>query len=506
MLDRLPSDLLIYTSQFADAKSYVPLVGTNRSIRHTLKSAPYVKWNAYLNTLETLERVFTKRENVLMHGPGGTGKSFTINAIHKVAKQRGIQCAVTSTTGISALGLPEGRTIHSFSGLKKASMTLDKLRANLQRGRGVSIGVMQDWRRTELLIVDEISMLGASFLEKLHLVASVLRGNAAFMGGLQVVFSGDFLQLPPVLDQYVFTSPVFARARFHRVNFEVSFRHGNDKQYSGLLKRVRTGRHSEDDVRALENKVRPDVPMVVEPFQWTPPRLFPLNKQVKVLNDVSMDSLATTQAVQFAHALDVFKRYDGRNWVTVAPRAIDKRRKAQMDHASPPVLRLVTGGQYFITYNFGFRQGFVNGARALFDGTYLVLKNGVTCPFRKANVLRTFPLGNGLFLQREQLALRPGYASSIHASQGTTLDEAIVDLGASVRGYQAYVALSRVRTLNGLTLVNFDRSSLRCHQGALQYLGLAPPPKPKKSKQEKRRERLKEWFQDFNRNKRRKRS
>ena len=141
--------------------------------------------------IEILRR-FEKGENLFITGPGGTGKTFLIKEMLKVCKRSVQVCALT---GCAAILLDCGaRTIHSWSGIKIANGEIYEIVDRLYNNKYVR----KTWRSTHVLILDEVSMMSKKIFELLNVLAKTMRNNSKPFGNMQVVFLGDFYQLPPV--------------------------------------------------------------------------------------------------------------------------------------------------------------------------------------------------------------------------------------------------------------------------------------------------------------------
>ena len=170
---------------------------------------PQLKFNEQYNINDlndeqkrTLE-LFQDGKNIFLTGQAGTGKSFTLKLLCAWCKEESIEYAITSTTGISAL-LINGLTIHSWAGIGLGSDDRDRLVARVRKNRRAG----KRWCTTEVLIIDEVSMLSPLLFEKLNYIGQKLRQSNLIFGGIQLVLTGDFAQLPPIGSGLVFTSPL----------------------------------------------------------------------------------------------------------------------------------------------------------------------------------------------------------------------------------------------------------------------------------------------------------
>ncbi|KAH8613565.1 PIF1 like helicase AAA domain [Trypanosoma vivax] len=158
------------------------------------QAAPQSKWKLSDQQQSVLDIVTKHRRNVFLTGGAGTGKSHLLRAIIDALPAR--TTFVTATTGLAALNLG-GTTLHSFCGCGLVDQSTHSARSVYELVSSRS-KAKKNWRKCNVLIIDEVSMLDAWFLDVLEYVARNIRGSRAPFGGIQLVLSGDFLQLPPV--------------------------------------------------------------------------------------------------------------------------------------------------------------------------------------------------------------------------------------------------------------------------------------------------------------------
>lgn len=180
--------------------------------------------------------------------------------MRKLAKRltdAGFTTYCTATTGIAALNLGDGtdirtRTLHSWAGIGLGKETKEKLLAKVatkKRNR-------DRWNATRVLIIDEVSMLGKDLFEKLDYIGKKIRKCEILpFGGIQLILSGDFLQLPPINDGFAFESSVWARCNFTIIPFLIPKRY-DDIQYFNMLLRIRKGEHTIEDLKILNGCVK----------------------------------------------------------------------------------------------------------------------------------------------------------------------------------------------------------------------------------------------------------
>lgn len=428
--------------------------------------------------------------NVLMHGCGGTGKSYTIRQLALRLQSKGITCWCVATTGIAAvnLGAPgiKTRTLHSWSGIGLGDKDAHKLYAKVN----MNDRARERWTRTKVLIIDEVSMLGESLITKLDFIGRKIRGcpNRPF-GGLQIIASGDFLQLPPVKDDWAFSASVWPELDFVAVPFIRPMRY-DDLDWFQLLLRVRRGQPTDADILTLQKRVdeydeyqellmhmtdlpaeageadsEVDAEADAHPLlQVRPTMIYSLKRDVGAHN---MSELGKLPGTEFTYnARDAYKKLD---------RAVRKEAYEKMlDEAMKPCIKLKIGAQVMLKANMDIDRGLVNGSRGVVircetDAVFVKFCR-IDKPVRVAYHTWTVE-DDRMIASRSQLPFILAWASTVHSSQGCTLDCAVCDLGSSIfADGQAYVALSRVRNLSGLYLKNLHPSVIKANPEALSYV------------------------------------
>ncbi|MEK7574911.1 MAG: helix-turn-helix domain-containing protein [Patescibacteria group bacterium] len=388
--------------------------------------------------------------NVFLTGEPGSGKTHSINRYVEYLREHDIEPAITASTGIAATHIG-GMTIHSWSGIGIQKVLseedLDKMGTNERLTKRVS--------RSKVLIIDEISMLDALTLSAVDASCRTLRRNQDPFGGLQVVFVGDFFQLPPVTragdrpSQFAFMSSAWEEAR--PIVCYLSEQHRqDDEEFISFLSSVRSGDIDEGAHLALS--ARKIEPKGAEAHTHT--RLYSHNVDVDKVNSQKLGVLST----------------DLREFVmeSIGPeRFILGLKKGCL---SPEKLHLKIGARVMFTKN-SFDQGFVNGTLGEIEsfsdsGSPIVrTKRGSRIVVEKAEWSITD--GSRTLAKIIQIPLRLAWAITVHKSQGMTLDSAVIDLSGAFEYGQGYVALSRVRAFSGLFLLGYNQRALEVHPDIL---------------------------------------
>jgi ATP-dependent DNA helicase PIF1 len=418
-----------------------------------------------MSDYDSIKSSIQQGHNIFLTGPGGVGKSFYINKLKDELKD---EIVLTSTTGVSSYNL-KAMTIHSFTGIGVFKIG-DKAEGVIQKMKKFKTyePAKTRVRKYSILVIDEVSMLGKGFLEMINKVLQVLRGNEKIFGGYQVIFTGDFMQLPPVNDEYCFKSSVWKDLNFNVINLTKLYRF-NDDLYSSLLSRVRLGKNTKEDNQELfkryfaykkykeeEDKEEEDDQKIDLKIKPT----FLYSKKVNV-NDKNLEELHKN-----SNDLITFKaRYSEQH----------KLCKIDLDKLDSN-LYLKIGAQVMLTTNIDVESGLVNGSRGVvlnYDSGILTVKflNGMEIGFSRHTY--TVEEDGKVMYKIEQYPFILAYALSIHKVQGCTLDYAIIDIGHSVfEENMSYVALSRVRNLQGLFLLNFQPYKIMPAKEALEFYEL----------------------------------
>jgi ATP-dependent DNA helicase PIF1 len=385
--------------------------------------------------MDTFMSQLSAGHNILLVGPGGCGKTFTIQKIMKYDPS----IFVTAMTGCAAINIDiNATTLHRWAGLGLMKEPVDVLVKKLRGNRRV----LNRWRKTKIIITDEISMMGRQLFEKFDAIARIVRDNELPWGGIQLVFSGDFLQLPPVKDDWVFKSPVWELMNW-KIHEFLTMRRYNDVNFFNMLLRARKGDITADDIANLKKRLVHNLEVNGD---IKPTILFSKLINVKVFND---DQLAKLEGESI-----VYKAYYS---------------SSNMDKCAEIIqeLELKIGAQVMLRVNIG--NGLVNGSRGVVEkmtpeSVIVQFKHGLV------NITRyLWEFDNDQYVS--QIPLIHAWALTIHKSQGITLDCAQLDLGGSIfEAGQAYVALSRVRNYDSLYLTNFDPESIFANDEALEYV------------------------------------
>jgi ATP-dependent DNA helicase PIF1 len=398
--------------------------------------------------------VTEKRKNIFLTGEPGTGKTFTIQIIKDLLVKQGKKVAITAMTGTAAV-LANAKTLHSFLGIGLGKKEVDELVKDVYMKQKEKVLMIQD---TDVMIIDEVSMLDAELLHKISEFLKRLRRSKLPFGNLQMIFVGDFCQLPPVNGNYCFSSPVWVEAEIESIFLKENVRQAKDPEFAEMLRRLRWGYESmtEGDLAILTEMTTTKFPESI-----VPTRLFPKNAQVDKINKNFFQRLITSRTGGEVDAILCFPKVDSKD-------AVKFRTYADLTGIALD-LELCIGTQVMITRNIDVEEGLVNGTRGVVSAIYrhdlsvdITLMNGQRAHI--AYVEATFPLDKKKESTYRMMPLKYAWAISQHKCQGMTLDAIEIDLGEDIfENGQAYVALSRAEHRKSVRIVNFDRFSFKTH-------------------------------------------
>jgi len=424
----------------------------------------------------TILRLISEKRNMLITGPGGTGKSTLIKKLSESTDNT----AVTALTGCAALLLNcRAKTLHSWAGIGLGKDSLDKNIDTIKRKPHIK----KRWTSCRTLVIDEVSMLTPELFERLDDIGRAIRKepNRPF-GGIHLILVGDFCQLPPIAKDlsgnetettFVFESTKWNKTVSTVVLLNKIWRQ-KDPIYQHILSEVRMGKLSKESEEILRSRMNTN---------WQeelirPTLLFSRNYDVDRVNEKNLNAIEDASKVFEAQTVFDTSRWAAEGSGLPAP---DKDsdlicfaiRKLKQDAPCVDRLELRKGAQVMLLTNTDIEAGLVNGSR----GIVVDFEIGSRFPIVK------FKYGSPRTIEpcvwwshemphvgEEQIPLRVAYAITIHKSQGASIDAAIVDIGKSTFEYgQAYVALSRVRSLEGLHIYALDVKRIRTHPRVLQF-------------------------------------
>ncbi len=400
-------------------------------------------------TQETALNILKSGASVFLTGEPGSGKSYTIKTYIDYLARNGVYASVTASTGIAATHIG-GMTIHSWAGIGiKDSMTDYDIEALHEKEY-----IVKRLQKAKVLIIDEISMLPANTLDMVNAVCKSIRHVEKPFGGLQVIFVGDFFQLPPIIKKtaslelfedsgFTFTSYAWKETKPLTCYLTEQHRQ-SDKEFSAMLQSIRAGDINGDVHSTLQSRIFADKEHLPEVT-----KLYSHNSHVDTVNERELGKIK--QSVQIFEMRTVGKE----NLIATLMKGC----------LSPQKLELKLGAKVMFTKN-NADKGFVNGTLGVVTGYE---NNFPIVTVGKSLVITVEPMewsvmDNGKILATiTQIPLRLAWAMTIHKSQGMSLDSALMDLSQVFEYGQGYVALSRVRTLEGLHMLGYNDRALEVH-------------------------------------------
>lgn len=456
-----------------------------------------------------LDLVINQSKSVFFTGSAGTGKSVLMRAIiadlRKKWSREPDRIAVTASTGLAACNIG-GVTLHSFAGIGLGKEDVPTLVKKIKK----NTKARNRWIRTKILVIDEISMVDGDLFDKLEGIARSLRNNGRPFGGIQLVITGDFFQLPPVPDydnkargvKFAFDAGTWSTAIHHTIGLTEVFRQ-KDPVFANMLNEMRLGKITDKTIQAFKSLNRP----ISFEDNLIATELFPTRQEVENSNEFRMRSL---------HGK--LYNFDAQDTGTVTD--LGMRDKLLSNMMAPKTLKLKKGAQVMLIKNMD--DGLVNGSLGsvvgfmdestfefydknpelydtavageetdeLRDARNKIKSSAAALPKSATEYpLVRFALADGttrdllvtredwkielpsgeIQAQRAQLPLILAWALSIHKAQGQTLERVKIDLKKIFEKGQAYVALSRATSQAGLEVRNFDKNKVMAHPRVAQF-------------------------------------
>ena len=421
---------------------------------------------------------FKKGVSLVMTGPAGCGKSFLVREMNAYTNVNKKNIAVTALTGAAA-ALISGVTLHGWAGIGLAQGSSSEILHNMRKYRKTHV---QRWKDLDILIIDEISMMGADLFNKLNGLAQLIRQNGLFFGGIQVVLCGDFCQLKPVAEggntKFCFESALWQKHLMSETYYLNQVMRQTDPVFQDLLSNLRMGILTAKHKEILNSRIITDdseADLYVESPDGTRQKivattLYPKKKDVNDTNKFELDRLIATGC-----ETKVFKSID---------EAVDNRIKHSVQ-ASPAQIEvldkcccvgseitLTVGAQVMLVKNLEVECGLVNGSRGVITEftssgyPFVMFDNGES----RELAVEIFSTDSGkLTLQRKQIPLILAWSLTIHKCQGATITNVITDLTGVFEEAQVYVTLSRACSLDGLFIRGIDYGKIKCNVKVKSY-------------------------------------
>ena len=432
-----------------------------------------------------------KAYRAFVSGPGGVGKSHVIEILKHDTIQllrylpsvqpQDILCILTAPTGTAAFNI-SGMTIHSTFLIPVA------MRQYRNLGADTLNTLRNKLNNVKVVIIDEISMVGANLFYQIHRRLEEIKGcryNAvdSTFGDVTMIAVGDLYQLPPVAKSYVFEHPndSYAKLRdplwyqFKLAELNQIMRQKDDAEFAQLLNRVRTATCTKNDHLLLKSR---EINPGMKNYPMDVLHVFGTHKLVNKHNEQMLDKI--NERIHTIQAIDSKKdRHSGID--------IEFPEKSSETGGLETQLKVAVGCRVMLTYNIDVSDGLSNGATGTvshiillgntvitilveFDDPKVGIKARRLSQYRNDHpnsvpITRheaTFNIGvrKCINATRRQFPIRLSWASTIHKVQGLTTDSIVVSFEGKFFPGQAYVALSRVRRLSGLYILKFDPAQI----------------------------------------------
>jgi len=461
--------------------------------------------------------MFCEGQNIFMTGPGGCGKSLMIQLINEYCSSININNDNSSSKNIHICALTgcaanllncNAKTIHSWAGIGLGNQPIDFYYNKIKRNEIIRTR----WQTIDVLVIDEISMMSMYLFELLNDIAQYARKNKKPFGGIQLLFSGDFYQLPPVnpmgsnidKSKFCFESKLWndTFTPLNTVVMDKQFRQINDDKYATILTQIRNGNISKSTYNTLTNEAANYENKIAnrhaEDADTSPTLLLPTKAKVNKHNALKLSKLPnknhTTFSLQKYTDLPIIPADFQENYKKIINKPSDTEIDVELSRIQTNLIiddniQLTIGAQVMCTVNICAIDEITENAVSLFNGSQGVITNiqqrkwSIKKKETKMCVLVRFKHGcvwiephvwqsetiPGIGIVGIPLIL--SWAITIHKGQGMSLNECEIDIGNSIfeRG-QSYVALSRIRSLSGLYLREFNITKIQYDLKAQEYM------------------------------------
>lgn len=391
--------------------------------------------------------VFQNKQSLLICGGGGNGKSFVTRSIADICKEEDKSYVLCSTTGTSAINIG-GRTLHSVFGLKPWIKDYEEHARKLMSDKR-NKSVYDKLKTIKVLIVDEVSMLDNILCEGISTILKTIRFSHKPFGGIQVVFVGDLLQLPPVENTYCFLSKSFKELKPTVVELKQVIRQAGDTTFQKVLETVRRGKITDEIHGLLENLKNTQFPENIMPT-----KLYPVNCDVDKINNAELAKLKASGKKSIVYQA-----------------TFNNIPQSTQDHIKKDyTVELCVGAQVMITRNINIAENLVNGSRGFVKN---LDANGAIVQLVDGSVHSIIYAKDDLQNKKSVsfLPLKLAYAITIHKAQGATLDAIELDLGKKIfQCGQAYTGLSRARTMKSVKITDLSAEIWKADPLVIEWL------------------------------------
>ena len=445
------SDILYYIDElvkkeFLNTRGLFEIITINFSKKEERDILSIKTDNISDKNIQKIIKLIKEKRNIFITGHAGTGKSYILEKLKTIIPQ----LVVTSTTGIAAVNI-KGQTIHSWAGVgicnKPVSATVQNIVSNSVQRNQI--------KKCKILALDEVSMLNINTFEYIDEVLRHVREIDEPFGGIQTIFIGDFFQLPPVEDKlseqkkkYCFESKLWKDMEFFPVILRKNYRQ-KERNFIRTLSHIRTNSLTDKDMELLKSREVVDGDELSNMLH-----IFSTNEEVRRYNQQKFNLLETNMHI--LEAIDTI--HQSTNILNYC--------KAE------EIITLKVGARVMLLVNLNFEKGLINGSCGTVveikdDSVLIKFDNGVNEEIQRYNF--EFYKNEKLVASRKQYPLSLAYGVTTHKSQGMTLDKLFVDFSRFFENGQTYVALSRIKTLDGLHISNFNPQKIKVDKKIVEF-------------------------------------
>lgn len=393
---------------------------------------------------QTALKILKSGQNVFLTGSAGTGKTYVLNEYVLYLKSRKIIPTIVAPTGIAASHL-NGQTIHSYFSLGLRDSVDEYFISNLLDKKKLQTR----FKKLKVLIIDEISMVSPNIFTSMDKILQAFKENDKPFGGIQVILSGDFFQLPPISQsndskRFSWQSPSWKALDLQTCYLEKKFRQ-DDNQLIFVLDEIRSGQISQQTYDILNQRHQKELDI-----EFTPTKLYTHNLDVDRINNDELNKLPT-QAVTYSYESEGAKT----NIEKLFKSALVQE---ELTLKKDAVVMFIKNNpeKYYINGTTGVIIDFSKDEKQL---PIVKLSNGYVIKVEYEDWAIENDKGK-VSAKISQIPLKLAWAITIHKSQGMTLDAAQIDLSKTFEVGQGYVALSRIKNIEGLKLMGFNEKAL----------------------------------------------
>jgi ATP-dependent DNA helicase PIF1 len=405
--------------------------------------------------------------NVFLTGPGGTGKTALIKEIYnKIHNSKNIQ--LTAMTGVAAIQLHEtAKTLHSWAGIGLGDQSVNKYILKIRSSKAL----LDKWKKIQLLVIDEVSMLSDELFNKLEEIGRLIKQNSKPFGGIQIVMSGDFYQLPPVKNnsKFCFESDKFDSLFQDKILLDSIFRQ-KDAILVKILQNIRLGKITKSNIKTLQER------LIKSDDHIRPVILMPKKSSVDEINTTNLSNIDSESVIfhrKVLEDLEVTKEEEHYIKLLSVEEYSQELDFLEKSTVISEKVELKIGAQVMSIINVeenekliisngtqGVIKSFVNGL------PFVQFENGVSQVINmytwKCHALPCCGIC--------QIPLILSWALTIHKAQGCTLSYCRMNIGDDIfEAGQTYVALSRVKSLDGIYLDSFNPYKIKVNAKVREF-------------------------------------